>query len=114
VGGWDAGERLEADLRAPEQFVVVGVSDLRWAMTPEERELEQQRMIREYLATYRPVLPAWQPKMSDRRRWAERAIVDERDHHTGNLTPKLRGGISTMRRATYAEVRARAAKEAAA
>jgi hypothetical protein len=49
VGGWDAGERLEADLRAPEQFVVVGVSDLRRAMTPEEREIEQQRMIEAYL-----------------------------------------------------------------
>jgi hypothetical protein len=83
-------------------------------VTPAEREIAQQQMIREYLATSRPALPAWQPTMTDRRRWATRLIVDERDHHTGSLTPKLRGGISTMRRATYAEVRARAAKEAAA
>jgi hypothetical protein len=87
---------------------------VRGPVTPEDRELEQQRMIREYLATYRPALPAWQPPLKDRRRWAARLIVDERDHHTWNKTPKLRGGVSAMPRATYAEVRARAAKEAAA
>jgi hypothetical protein len=80
-------------------------------MTPEERELEQQRMIREYLATYRPALPAWQPTMRDRVRWSARLITDERDYHTGERTPKLRGGISTMRRASIVEVRARAARD---
>lgn len=93
-------------------------------MTPELREVEQQRLIDAYLSELwcpARVLYGPQPRpLLQPETWPTadvlmlKRIVDERDYHTWGQTPHSRGGISRMPRATYAATRDRAARESAA